>query len=311
MKCLIGQLLEGLRYIHDNGVIHRQDSDPFRSRPILPLTKTFCRDVKTDNILVAADGTLKIIDFGCARRQPDSIRPMTPLVTTIWYAAPEMLLDARMHTTAVDMFGTGVVLAELLLREGLFQADEPRQLLTLMCRILGLPSNEDEGALLQLGCHNLVYGLSDFTVPVGGGLLAAKFNFCDVETVQMMRALLHWSPRERLTAAEGLGEGLGGEVARAWWAAQPHAVAKKYLSFLPVREAAAIPGEASRPEGEAGVASIEAEGEAAAASGEASRPEGEGGMASDEAEGEAAAVLGEASRPEGEAELASDEAEGL
>ena len=39
---------------------------------------------------------------------------MTPKVVTLWYRAPELLLNARTQTTAIDMWSCGCILGELL-----------------------------------------------------------------------------------------------------------------------------------------------------------------------------------------------------
>ena len=39
---------------------------------------------------------------------------MTPKVVTLWYRAPELLLNARTQTTAIDMWSGGCILGELL-----------------------------------------------------------------------------------------------------------------------------------------------------------------------------------------------------
>mmetsp|Transcript_11626 Transcript_11626/g.15758 ORF Transcript_11626/g.15758 Transcript_11626/m.15758 type:complete len:107 (+) Transcript_11626:349-669(+) len=47
IKNLAYQMLSGLHYLHSNFILHR--------------------DLKPDNLMLAADGTLKFIDFGMAR----------------------------------------------------------------------------------------------------------------------------------------------------------------------------------------------------------------------------------------------------
>lgn len=45
---------------------------------------------------------------------------MTPRVVTLWYRAPELLLQARTQTTSVDMWAAGCILGELLGKYQLF-----------------------------------------------------------------------------------------------------------------------------------------------------------------------------------------------
>jgi len=40
---------------------------------------------------------------------------MTPVVVTLWYRCPELLLGSRQHTSAIDMWAVGCVMGELLL----------------------------------------------------------------------------------------------------------------------------------------------------------------------------------------------------
>jgi len=91
------QLCRALEVSHDEGVIHR--------------------DIKPQNMVVQADGVLKVMDFGIARlasRPAETGHTQAGMVVgTPEYMSPEQLLGDELDARA-DLYATGVVLYECL-----------------------------------------------------------------------------------------------------------------------------------------------------------------------------------------------------
>ena len=93
------QICDLLNYAHRKGIVHR--------------------DLRPENIFLAAQDQVKVSDFGLKPRMSD---PSSMEGRTICYASPEMIRSERVDA-ATDIYALGVILYEILLGEPPFPAD--------------------------------------------------------------------------------------------------------------------------------------------------------------------------------------------
>ncbi|HEY2014662.1 MAG TPA: protein kinase, partial [Bryobacteraceae bacterium] len=96
------QLLGALEYAHGCGVVHR--------------------DVKPGNVIVAADGQLKLMDFGVAKPIGTSATSSGLVMGTPGYMSPEQILGQAVDGRS-DIFSAGCTLVELLTGQLPFRGD--------------------------------------------------------------------------------------------------------------------------------------------------------------------------------------------
>jgi dual specificity tyrosine-phosphorylation-regulated kinase 2/3/4 len=184
-----GQILTALSFTVRLGVVH-------------------C-DVKPENILLKQQdkSLIKLIDFGCATFLG---KKSATYIQSRFYRAPEVVLRLP-HTSAIDMWSFGCVLAEMCTGKALFPAEDEVQLLLRQLELLGrLPRR-----LITRSPVKDKYFLPDYSVKLiadhagklhepGSSSLAERIGVDDQQLLNLLVRCLDLDPTTRLTADEAL-----------------------------------------------------------------------------------------------------------
>lgn len=180
VKTLMIQLLRGVRHLHDNWILHR--------------------DLKTSNLLLSHKGILKIGDFGLAREYGSPLKPYTPVVVTLWYRSPDLLLGAKEYSTAVDMWSVGCIFGELLTQKPLFPGKSEIDQINKIFKDLGSPSEKIWPGYSELPA---VKKMSFTEYPYNN--LRKRFGaLLSDQGFDLMNKFLTYCPAKRISADEAL-----------------------------------------------------------------------------------------------------------
>jgi serine/threonine protein kinase len=122
------------------------------------------RDVKSPNVLVMADGTFRLIDWGLAAFDWTSQGAVDDptVVQTLWYRPLEILLQqTRVRATKTDVWAVGVLACEALGHLDWFQGDSEVGQIVAVMRTCGTPTDatwralytDDEGTRAPTPCE--------------------------------------------------------------------------------------------------------------------------------------------------------------
>ncbi|KAK3088781.1 hypothetical protein FSP39_023681 [Pinctada imbricata] len=177
IKSYTVQTLQGLEYLHQHWILHR--------------------DMKPNNLLINEQGVLKLGDFGLAKFYGSPTRIYTHQVVTRWYRCPELLFGARQYGTGVDIWAVGCILAELLLRVPFLPGESDLDQLSRIFQVLGTPSDEDWPGLKAL--PDYIQFKQFPATPLKEIFIAASDDLLD-----LMSQLLKMDPLARCSTTEAL-----------------------------------------------------------------------------------------------------------
>ncbi|TQB69164.1 P-TEFb-associated cyclin-dependent protein kinase Cdk9 [Monascus purpureus] len=168
------------------------------------------RKKPTANLLINNKGILQIADFGLARPydepppQPgkgcgEAKRDYTTLVVTRWYRPPELLLQLRRYTTAIDMWGVGCVFGEMFKGKPILTGSSDLNQAQLIFNLVGTPTDENMPGWRSLpGCE----GVKDFGYKPGN--LKEAFREQSATAISLLSELLKLDWRKRINANDAL-----------------------------------------------------------------------------------------------------------
>jgi cell division cycle 2-like protein len=180
VKTLMQQLLRGIAHLHDNWIIHR--------------------DLKTSNLLLSHKGVLKIADFGLAREYGSPLKEYTPIVVTLWYRCPELLLNTKKYSTSIDMWSVGCIFGELMLMKALFPGKNEKDQLDKIFKDLGTPTDKIWPGFKELP---LTKKLNFAEFPYN--TIRSRFgSYLSDKGFELINKLLAYDPVKRMPAEEAL-----------------------------------------------------------------------------------------------------------
>jgi len=172
-------LLRGVKYMHDQNIMHR--------------------DLSNNNILISRKNVLKISDFGSSRNfyHPQYVTDYSKEICSIYFRSIELLLDVMPYTFMIDVWSTACIIGFILKGTYLFNGPTEKDMILNIFQALGTPTeNFNANVCIWPGF------VQDFCIwpRVGFPDLEKKYP---VQT-EILYKMLEYEPTKRITIDNAL-----------------------------------------------------------------------------------------------------------
>ena len=184
---ILYQIVRALKYMHSGELVHR--------------------DLKPSNILLNADCSVKLCDFGLARsvatntnlfHESNSLF-LSEYIATRWFRSPELLLASPIYSKGVDIWAVGCILGEMLTGKPVFPGTSTLDQLERVLTVTGPPSREDLDAIQSPFAETM---LQSITLRPDRRSLADMFPKASPDMLDFLKRCFRFNPDKRPSAIE-------------------------------------------------------------------------------------------------------------
>ncbi|CAO3676635.1 unnamed protein product [Rhizopus stolonifer] len=191
------------------GLIKRFATQLLNSLVLLQKQKLIHCDLKPENILLKHPNksSIKVIDFGSSCLESEKVYTY---IQSRFYRSPEVIMGIN-YNTAIDMWSTGCILAELHTGYPLFPGENEQQQLACIMETLNVPdpyliekSSRRKLFFDSLGNPRIIPNSKGRKRKPGTKTLEHALNSSDQHFIDFVKQCLVWDPEKRMKPDEAL-----------------------------------------------------------------------------------------------------------